>query len=206
MLENIREETPLVQFLKEELGHTPAFDAGVQLFERQLLGHINLRGESTDPKFLVATEEVLGFKLPLEANTVVGNEVITGLWLGPNEWLILTPPHSETEIIRNLKTTLGNIFSAVNDISGGQTVINLQGENVRDVLNKGCTLDLHPRVFGPGFCAQTHLAKTNALIWQRNNSPSFDIIVRRSFADYLARWIKDASQEYGIAVVSQPAN
>jgi len=204
MHEYVREETPLAQFLKEELGQTPTLDAGVQLFERQLLGHVNLRGDSADPQFLEATEKVMGFKLPLTPNTVVENGVVAGLWLGPNEWLILTSPHSEIETVRDLRKALGDIFSAVNDFSGGQTVINLQGRNVRDVLKKGCTLDLHPREFGPGSCAQTHLAKTNALIWQRDSSPSFDIIVRRSFADYLARWVNYAAQEYGIAVVSQP--
>ena len=238
MSEGIRRETPLVQFLIEELSESPSPDAGVRMFERQFLGHIDLRGDPQDQAFLRAVEGVLGCGLPLEPNTVGRSERMVALWLGPNEWLLLTPPDHEGETIRLLRDALGDIFSAVNDLSGGQTVINLQGIHARDVLSKGCTLDLHPRVFGPGCCAQTHISKTNATIWfnladrdpathlrrsellregrtpsqvtetllQLDSSPSFDIIVRRSFGDYLARWIKDASQEYGLAVIPQPTD
>jgi len=206
MLETVHGETPLAQFLSEELSQIPVSEAGVQLFERQFLGHVNLRGDPDSQHFLLATEKTLGFRLPVTPNTVAESVDLNALWLGPNEWLILGPPHSETEIIAGLKEALGDSLSAVNDISGGQTIINLQGSNVRDVLSKGCTLDLHPRVFGPGRCAQTHLGKTNAVIWQLDSSPSFDIIVRRSFSDYLARWIKDAAQEYGLEVIFQPTD
>ena len=70
------------------------------------------------------------------------------------------------------------------------------------MLAKGCPLDLHPRVFGPGHCAQSQIARVNAIIHQRDGSPSYDIVVRRSFADYLARWLDDAAAEYGLAVHS----
>ena len=73
-------------------------------------------------------------------------------------------------------------------------------------MSKGCTVDLHPRVFGPGRCTQTHLGKAVVLIRQLDDSPSFDIIVRRSFADYLGLWLKDAALEYGVSVVPQPAD
>ena len=206
MSEGIRGETPLVQFLIEELSESPSPDAGVRMFERQFLGHVDLRGDPEDQAFLGAVEGVLGFGLPLEPNTVARSERLAALWLGPNEWLLLTPPGHEGETIRVLRDALEDIFSAVIDLSGGQTVINLQGIHARDVLSKGCTLDLHPRVFGPGRCAQTHLGKTNATILQLDSSPSFDIIVRRSFGDYLARWIKDMAQEYGLAVIPQPTD
>ena len=84
--------------------------------------------------------------------------------------------------------------------------MNLRGPNSREVLAKGCTLDLHPRVFGPGQCAQSNVAMTAAVIRpliDKEGTASFDLIVRRSFADYLARWLEDASREYGFAVISK---
>ena len=90
----------------------------------------------------------------------------------------------------------------MNDISSGQTIIRLRGPRARDLLNKGCPLDLHPRVFGAGQCAQSHIGKSNALIIQVDDTPTYDIIVRRSFADYLARWLLHSGMEYDIAVVS----
>jgi sarcosine oxidase subunit gamma len=44
-------------------------------------------------------------------------------------------------------------------VSGGQTTLHLHGSHVRDVLAKGCPIDFHPRVFGIGQCAQSHLGK-----------------------------------------------
>ena len=67
---------------------------------------------------------------------------------------------------------------------------------VHDVLAKGCTLDLHPSVFGQGICAQSNLAKANVLISMGHEPHAFDLIVRRSFSDYLLRWLKVATAEY----------
>jgi sarcosine oxidase subunit gamma len=90
----------------------------------------------------------------------------------------------------------------VTDVSSGQTVIAIDGEYARDLLAKGCTLDLHPRVFGPGACAQTLLAKAPVLICQRRDATRFELIVRRSFADYLWRWLEEAAKEFGMAIVA----
>ena len=78
--------------------------------------------------------------------------------------------------------------------SNGHTDCRVQRS--RGLLAKGCPLDLDQRVFAPGQCAQTRIAKTGALIWQIDDKPTFDIVVRRSFASYLWRWLDDASQEY----------
>ena len=69
------------------------------------------------------------------------------------------------------------------------------------MLAKGCPLDLHPLVFRPGDCAQTLLAKANIIIRCVDDSSSYELIVRRSFADYAALWLHDAALEYGCTVV-----
>jgi sarcosine oxidase subunit gamma len=68
-------------------------------------------------------------------------------------------------------------------------------------LAHGCSLDIHPRVFGPGQCAQTLLARVPVIIHQRGDEPSFDIYVQRSLAEYLWSWLEDAAQPYGMAIV-----
>ena len=87
----------------------------------------------------------------------------------------------------------------------GRTVIRLAGSNARDLLSKGCPLDLHPRVFGPGQCAQTLLARSDMILHclrpTSSKSDVFDIYIVRSFAEYTWTWIEDAGQEYGITVV-----
>ncbi len=78
----------------------------------------------------------------------------------------------------------------------------ISGENAVAVLAKGCTLDLHPKVFHAGRCAQTGLAKASILIAKVDDVPTFDIFVRRSYAEYLALWLQHAGGEYGIRFTS----
>lgn len=201
MSKSLLRESPLARFkLEERITQAPK-DAELIVWERAFCGHINLRGDPADPAFLAATKGVLGFELPLDANTVESGQGTTVFWLGPNEWLIVTPGEREASTARDLRKALDGLFSAVTEVSGGQTIIALRGKRVRDLLAKGCSLDLHPREFGPGQCAQSHLAKAPILLHQIDAVPTFELIARRSFADYLWLWLEDASEEYGLVVV-----
>ena len=175
---------------------------GVEMGERAFWGHVNLRGDGTDEAFQAGVERVVGARAPIEPNTVsrVGDMLIA--WLGPDEWLVVSPPDVKDGLAAKLQEALTGLHVSVNDISGGQTIIRLRGARARDLLNKGCPLDLHPRAFGAGQCAQSHIAKSNALIIQVDDRPTYDVVVRRSFADYLARWFNHAGLEYDIAVVT----
>jgi sarcosine oxidase subunit gamma len=170
----------------------------VQIGERPFQGHVNLRGDSGDDVFLKAAEGVLRLALPLVPNTVVDNADLKVLWLGPDEWLIITPTDGESAIVAALEGKLGDMHASVTDITGGQTIIRLSGPSAGDLLAKGCPLDLHPRVFGPGRCAQTLVAKAMVTMMHVDDAPSFDLVVRRSFSDYLRAWLQDAVQEFGL--------
>lgn len=195
-----RRESPLVRFDLPARASTSAAGAGVICAERPFLGHVNLRGDPGNARFVLAASRVIGAALPIAANTVArgGDNVV--YWLGPNEWLIVTPSDREVGIVRELREVLAGEFVAVTEISGGQTVIALRGNAVRDLLAKGCPLDLHPDEFAVDHCAQSHLAKAPILVRRMNEKHHFEIVVRRSFADYLWNWLEDAGEEYGLAV------
>lgn len=201
MSKSILRESPLARFKLEERITRASKAAELAVWERAFCGHVNLRGDPADPAFLAAARGVLGFELPLDANTVESGQGCSVLWLGPNEWLIVVPGEREAATARNLRKALEGLFFAVTEVSGGQTIIALRGKKVRDLLAKGCSLDLHPRTFGPGQCAQSHLAKAPILLHQIDDAPTFELIARRSFADYLWLWLEDAAEEYGLAVV-----
>ena len=187
------------------LGHLPSSSesgtgsggGAVLLFERPFLGYLNLRGDTADEGFAAAAESALGLELPTEPNRAADSNSLTAHWLGPDEWLIVTPPSVQAWLIDSLEASLGGLHASVTDLSGGYTTIALSGPRARDVLAKGCPLDLHPAVFRPGDCAQTLVAKAGALIRCVDNSPSFELVIRRSFAEYAALWIRDAALEYG---------
>jgi sarcosine oxidase subunit gamma len=68
------------------------------------------------------------------------------------------------------------------------------------VLAKGCSLDLHPSVFGPGAAAQTMLGLAGVVLIPVDDSGTdYRILVRSSFARHLAEWLVDAAQEYTVA-------
>ena len=81
------------------------------------------------------------------------------------------------------------------------TVIRLAGSHAHQVLAKGCPLDMHRRVFKPGQCAQTILARADMII-HKTAEEAYDIIVLRSFTEYVWTWLEDAAREYGIRVIA----
>ena len=192
--------SPLDHYVKTTGGAAPGGGAGVVVSERPFLGHLNLRGATSDRAFMGAVEGALGFALPVKPNTVASGDGLLALWLGPDEWLVVTPRDEQAAVADALREALSGMFASVTDISGGQTAITLSGGNAREVLAKGCSLDLHPRSFGEGTCAQTLVAGANVTLRLADPEPSFELIVRRSFAEYLALWLHDAALEFGVAV------
>ena len=200
MPDSINRESPLVRFDLPGRATKEPGDAGIVASERAFLGHLNLRGDPHDARFLAAVRAVVGVAPPLTPNMVNEAHDIVVLWLGPDEWLILTPNERRVAIELGLQSALRGMRFAVTDVSGGQTVVVLRGGSVRDLLAKGCPVDLHPSVFDVGQCAQSHLAQAPILLRQVDREPAFEIIVRRSFADYFWTWLEDAAAEYGLAV------
>jgi len=174
---------------------------GVYLTERRFFGLINLRGDAKDSSFLKGAERCLCAPLPLRANTVSESEAVTALWLGPDEWLLVTRPNTERQFVSALHDALQHCLSSVTDVTDGQTILRISGDRAIEVLQKGSSLDLHPRVFKPACCAQTLIAKVIIVIHCVDQAPSFDLVVRRSFSEYFVSWIQDAAAEAGFRLI-----
>jgi sarcosine oxidase subunit gamma len=92
-----------------------------------------------------------------------------------------------------LLAALDGVFCSVVDNSSGLTMLHITGDNAAALLATDCPLDLHPREFKPGQCAQTRLAKAGMTISPLADGAGFEVIIRRSFADYLLLWLQDAA-------------
>ena len=160
-------------------------------------GSINLRGNAADRKFLNAVKAATGCELPLQPNTTTKGDV-PAFWLGPDEWMLQTDAASASAMALALDKALQGQHVAINDLSGGQVTLRLTGDSVRELLAKGCPLDLHPSVFEAGACAQTGLAKAGVVLVAHERGLGVDLIVRRSFSDYLKQWLQKAGAEFGI--------
>ncbi|WP_270886203.1 sarcosine oxidase subunit gamma [Pedococcus sp. 5OH_020] len=179
--------------LTAELAATPV---GVSLSEVPFLTQLNLR---VDPlgRAARAVEEALGATLPTAANTAVAAGDLDVLWLGPDEWLLVAPEGRQESLEKSLRQAIGTEHGAVVDLSAHRTTVELSGALARDLLAKGCSLDLHPAVFTTGSCAQLPLAQAPVLLLARDSEmPRYWLLVRTSFAPYVAAWLLDACVEY----------
>ena len=176
-----------------------AGEYGVWFSEISVTQFVNLRGDSAHPQFFNGVQRVIGVEPPVIPNTVVRSPGLCCHWLGPNEWLI-TVKITEVSIMKDLEDSLSGLHVAITDLTGGQSLLEIGGRQSRDVLSAACTLDLHPDVFMQGSCAQTILAQSNVLITPTFASTVgcvFEVLVRRSYADHVIRWLPDAAQDDG---------
>jgi sarcosine oxidase subunit gamma len=123
--------------------------------------------------------------------------------MSPDEWLIIVPAGLEFEAEAALRGALSGHFAVMN-VSGGQTVLELSGARVRELLMKCTPYDVHPRSFPVGKGITSVFAKSSAVI-RHVEEGRWELVIRRSFADYLYRWILDAAEEFGVFVAPAEA-
>jgi sarcosine oxidase, subunit gamma len=147
-----------------------------------------------------AAVAVLGIDaLPTTASTVVSAGDVAVIWLGPQEWLVTTSGRVGEELEAALREAVSEHGGAAVDVSAQRTTLRLRGAHARDVIAKGCSLDLHPSVIGRGAGAQTVLGQAGVvLIPLSDNGTDYRVIVRSSFARYLADWLLDAAEEFSV--------
>ena len=139
MADLFQQQSPLVQIeFGEPEGGAPRIE------EKPFLGYLVLRGRSEHTGFIAATLKVLGVEAPVEANRVIAAGEHKMFWLGPDEWLLLTPPGRLEALLERLRDALGDAFYALTEQSAGHTVIRVDGPRARDTLAKGCLLYTSP--------------------------------------------------------------
>ena len=202
MAERYQRRSALAHLGLEARAAAVAGEGGVTLGEAPMRGLLVLRGDAAGAEFRSAVSAVLGIEPVVEPLTSARRRDVSILGLGPDEWLVVTSDRRRARIERMLREALAGRHAAVTDVSHGRAVLVLSGPDAPALLAKGCSLDFHPRVFGPGRCAQSRLAKCQALIHQTTGAPEFEIHVSRSFAQYAWTWLEDAGQEFGVRIVS----
>jgi heterotetrameric sarcosine oxidase gamma subunit len=147
-------------------------------------------------KLYAAIQNAFGIALPPPGRSATSG-TITALWLQPDGWLLQAPEGAEAELARTLAA--GGV-AAVVDQTHGRAILSLAGARARDVLARICRLDLHPRVFGSGHVAGTIMADMPVVLHQRDDSPSFDLIIPSSFAMAFATALRHAADPVGYEI------
>lgn len=177
-------------------------DFALVVKEAPACSHLNLRGSAQDQNFVNGISQVLDIALPTEPGTYNCSQEAAIYWLGPDEWMLVSRTEA-AELEAALRKVLSGHISLV-DVSGGQTLINLRGaeDALQTLLKKSSVYDFAAwsrASKDSGHCTQTTFAKATAVVSNKSDG-SFDLIVRRSFADYIALWLLDAGQEFGCRI------
>lgn len=137
------------------------------------------------PAAIAQAAAALGFALPHQACRATSLNGRHALWLGPDEWLLLSPPDG-------LGAALDGHAHSLVDVSHRQVALRLAGADAADQLNAGCPLDLHVDAFPVGMCTRTILGKSEIVLW-RTEPDAFRLEVARSFAPYVRAFLEEAA-------------
>lgn len=159
---------------------------GVTFELRAGLSLVNLRGE---PRAASAGD---AFPLPSAPNTSIGVPGGDVLWLGPDEWLLSTD--------RPVPELLARWHGEATDVSHGRCVLRIGGEAGRELLATAISLDLRPRAFAPGACAQTRYGGVGVLLHRLRSGERFNFYVPRSYALHAWEMLRAAASEFGYDV------
>jgi sarcosine oxidase subunit gamma len=188
--------SPLAGMARDLMENAVTGERNVRVSEWRFTTMVSLRVDPASPA-AAELEGVLGTALPRTSGEVTSHGQHSVLWQGPDEWLVVSQMSADA-LVPALVESVKGAHTAVVDVSVNRTVVELKGTAARAVLQKGCPLDLHPRAFTPGRAVTTTLARIPLVLWQVGPD-SYRLLPRASFAEYVARWLLDASQEFGSA-------
>ena len=201
MVETYQRRSPLAHLgLVARAASSKKAGAGVVMSEVPHRTIVNIRGTASDPAFAAAVQTATGLALPAAANTVSNGSLWQILWLGPNEWWITGPDGEADSLVEALRSNFAGQHATACDVSESRAIIALKGPKAREVLMRGVSLDLHPREFRVGQCAQTGVSRANALIHLVDDTPTFELYVLKSFSDYLWRWLEQVAADFDLAI------
>ena len=125
--------------------------------------------------------------------SVVNNENTRILWNGPRNWLVIT---TQKEVFFEIDKKFEEGDFAVTDISHSKSIIELEGDNAKEVLKKGCPFNFNE--LNKNNCLNSTFNGMSIIVDMINDEPdTFRIFALRSFGESLYHSITDSSLEFG---------
>ena len=148
-------------------------------------------------KVSIESIDIDGLKLKDEPLRIVNNNDTRILWNGPKNWLLVS---KKKDLLKNILKSFQEIDFAVTDLSHSKAIIEIEGQEVKEVLKKGCPFNFNT------------LGKNNSINSTYNgiaftvdmlddNPDKVRIFALRSFGESLYHSITDASLEFGFKSV-----
>jgi len=141
----------------------------------------------------IASLNLENLKFPEAAMQVNSNKDTRILWSGPSNWLLIS---TKKDILSSIQKICDDKNFAVTDLSHSRAIIELKGNHSKEVLKKGCPINLNE--FKVNNCANSIFHGITITIDMINENPeTFRIFALRSFGESLYHSITDACLEDG---------
>ncbi|NQV78911.1 MAG: sarcosine oxidase subunit gamma [Alphaproteobacteria bacterium] len=155
------------------------------------LGQINLRGLDHEiAQAVAATFD--GLTITGSINSCIAGSGSWSLCLGPDEWLLVVPKDEANDKMRDLAAQLAGKHASIVDVSSNRIALDVGGPKAASLFSSLTSFEMAN--LRPGRCAQTMLAKAQVIIHPHNEPATTRVLVRTSFARYLADIIVDAAR------------
>ena len=144
-------------------------------------------------KSTASIESIDGLELKDEPMKVACNNDTRILWNGPKNWLIVS---TKRDLLSNITELFKETDFAITDLSHSRAIIEMEGNDVKEVLKKGCPFNFNI------------LEKNNSINSTYNgiafmvdmlddNPDKVRLFTLRSFGESLYHSVTDASLEFG---------
>ena len=144
-------------------------------------------------KIQLGTIQIEGLGFPIENSKVESNKETRILWSAPRTWFVIS---KKENIINNIKEKCTDENFAITDISHSRAVIQIKGLQAREILKKGCPLNINE--FKTNNCAGTVFHGISIVVDLIDNNPdTFNLLTLRSFGESFYHHITDAALESG---------
>jgi sarcosine oxidase subunit gamma len=141
----------------------------------------------------IESVDIDGLKLKDQPLSVISNNDTRILWNGPKNWLLVS---TKKDLLKNISQNFKETDFAVTDLSHSKAIIEIEGQDVKEVLKKGCPFNFNT------------LEKNNSINSTYNgiaftvdmlddNPDKVRLFALRSFGESLHHSITDASLEFG---------
>jgi len=144
-------------------------------------------------KVSIENFDIDGLKLKDKPLGVINNNDTRILWNGPQNWLLVS---TKKDLLKNISQDLNEADFAVTDLSHSKAIIEIEGQEVKEVLKKGCPFNFSSLEKNNSINSTYNgIAFTVDLL--NDNPDKVRLFALRSFGESLYHSIRDASLEFG---------
>ena len=134
-----------------------------------------------------------GLKLNNKPSSVINNKETRILWNGPKNWILVS---IKKDLIKDILQNLKETDFAITDLSHSRAIIEIEGQDLKEVLKKGCPFNFNSLEKNNSINS-TYNGITLTVDMLDDNPDKVRILALRSFGESLYHSITDASLEFG---------